>query len=731
MQPSNPPAGRATNVVAVAAALVLIVLIVAFGVGLRWTICSTIETAVKPPGADELPFTLESALLFHYADEYHKTGRIPQVDMRAQVPEGLHVRRDLSIGKEFLPAWLYNGLGVHKVSFQRFVRRFDAAWYCLGMVPLFLFVWGRTRSLVAASLAALLLTTAYTAVVRSTGLEFSRENFALPLIFAHFWLLDVGRRRKRLGPSVAAGIVLAIALATWDMTQLYLLLLVAYWAVRCLVRRAAAEQLVHLAPTVAFGFLAGLVVPYLWAHNFIVSYAMILGYGLIAWWAVCKTTTLSAPAAKMMFLVGLVALLILASGLPAAKRYEHFRDLLVAKLRYLNVKPEDPERLSFNARILWTPALHSATSTYLGRRPIRDFFPVFALGLIAAGCLTAAKLARRPIGEVSLLVVMMLAWLALYVLFVRMQVFLIFFLAAFIGIGIGAVQRLAKRRWPVVLAAPVVLLFLIADLGRSTAFGRSNDPADSSQLNKLRAAYGRDFAYAGAAELVRWLRENTPEDAVVLSDFMLQPTIFEYAERRIVLHPKFENPVMRDKVHEYLDRFYAPSEQTFHSFCRRNGAGYFVLSTGMFAEPQDKTGPQWLYSWPYIGAPAGDPINSAGTSWMLKDPRYCGYFRAVKEIAARGELLPLYRVFEVVTNDDIRAAEEHIAFSARFLDNYKQHGEAEDLKLAADALERAVELWPGCIEAYRHMVTVYALLGDDERALEAQRHWERLEAQQP
>ena len=122
MAPSTPAAARRLDAVAIVLVLALVYVL---GVGLRWSIASTIETAVKPAGAEELPYTLESALLFHYADEYRRTGRIPRVDPRAQVPEGLDVWRDLSLGKGIVAAWLYNGLGVRGVSFQRFVRRFD------------------------------------------------------------------------------------------------------------------------------------------------------------------------------------------------------------------------------------------------------------------------------------------------------------------------------------------------------------------------------------------------------------------------------------------------------------------------------------------------------------------------------------------------------------------------------------------------------------------------------
>jgi hypothetical protein len=737
MPPAISASKRALSVVGTVAALALII---ALGVVLRWWICSTLETVMKPPGAEELPYTLESALLFHYAEHYQQTGRFPHVDERAEVPEGLHVARDLSVGKEVVAAWLYNGLGLHGMSFQRFVRRFDAAWYCLGLVPLFFLVRGRTRSTLAASLAALLLAGAYTAVVRSTGLEFSRENFALPFIFAHVWLLDVGLRTRRLAPSDVAGVLLAVALATWDLTQLYLLLVVAYWVARCLVRRAAAERLVHLAPTIGAAFVAGLVVPYLWAHRFVVSYAMLLGYGLMAWWLLQARIRLSGPAAKAALAVVAAATLMAAWALPAGKTYGHFRELFFAKLRYLNVKPEDPKRLSYDARILWTPALHSATAEFMGRRPIGDFRAMFVLGLIAAGCVAAAKLRRRAIGDVSFFAAMLLAWFVLYVLFVRMQVFLIFFIAAFVGLGLGAAGALAGRRWPVAVGAPVVVLFLIADLGRGIFFGKVDERYklyvpesqyalyENAQLNKLVWAYGRSFNYAGAAKLVEWLRANTPEDAVVLADFTLEPTILEYAGRPIVLHPKFESPAMRDKVHAFFEAFFAPSEQDFHDFCLRTGTDYFVLNPGMFGGPTSRG---WLYSPRYIAAVTSDNLDAIGTSWMYKEPDKCGYFRHCTDIGARGELLPVYRVFKVVTQDEIREAARFTSDGAGFLENYMEFKETEDLELAAEALEQAVALWPGCAEAYRLMESVYALLGNEDRAAQARAAWRRLERGQP
>jgi hypothetical protein len=322
------------------------------------------------------------------------------------------------------------------------------------------------------------------------------------------------------------------------------------------------------------------------------------------------------------------------------------------------------------------------------------------------------------------------------VLFVRMQVFLVFFLAVFTGLGLGALAAAARARWPVVVAAPVVLLLLISDLGHGILFGTVDEryreyvpveqyaAYENAELIKMAWVYGRSFPYSGVEQLTAWLRANTPPDAVVLSSFNLQPTIFRDAERAIVLHPKFESPAMRDKVREYLESFFAPSERRFHEFCVRNKADYFVLNLGMFATPKSKG---WIYSWPYMAGATDDLLNTVGTSWMYKDPAQCGYFRFCQEIGARGQLQPLYRIFEVISEEEIRQAEQCAALGASRLMSYKEYQEPEDLTLAVEWLEEAVRLWPGCAEAHKTLVSVYALRGEDAKAVEALRRRRQFE----
>ena len=41
--------------------------------------------------------------------------------------------------------------------------------------------------------------------------------------------------------------------------------------------------------------------------------------------------------------------------------YSHFGDLTAAKLKFNNIKPRDPDLLTYDARMMWTPSMHSAT----------------------------------------------------------------------------------------------------------------------------------------------------------------------------------------------------------------------------------------------------------------------------------------------------------------------------------------------------------------------------------
>ena len=46
-----------------------------------------------------------------------------------------------------------------------------------------------------------------------------------------------------------------------------------------------------------------------------------------------------------------------------ASNYSHFSEAMKAKFEFYNVKPKDPSKLSYDARILWTPSMAKAAAT--------------------------------------------------------------------------------------------------------------------------------------------------------------------------------------------------------------------------------------------------------------------------------------------------------------------------------------------------------------------------------
>ncbi len=672
------------------------------GVALRWGIVGCLRDFYG-----DLPYSLESGLLFHYANSMAKGERLPAVDKRAQYPEGLEVERKFSLGKDIAAAAAYRALG-RPGPFREFVRRFDAAWFCVGIFAVFLVV----REMGGGDLGSLIASAFYAisppAVIRSTGLEFSRENFSLPLIFLQVWLMLRAWRRDRLSLSgVAAGIVLALAAATWDATQLYVFLTGVFASFLLLFGKSGYRFIRAFLPGLVCLIAAAVTVPYLREHRFIVSWGMVLWYSLTAaFLARAMVRGRWAALSKAVFVAVLGCLAVLVASLTAYPgTYSHFPSLFLAKLKYLNVKPLDPAKLSYEARILWTPALHSATAKFLGRYPISDFEVLFTLGAVPFVLLLRSLLKRSAAEGEKALVFWLVTFLVLYVLFVRMEVFLAFFVCCLIGLGVRHSLTLFRRKGARAAAfgvwAGLVLLGLVAEKDSYSSFEKIYRAADTGS------------PYAANKKLVAWLRDNTEKDAVVLANFTLEPTIFADAERAIVLHPKFESKDMRLKVKEYLEALFSEDEKDFHDFCVKYGVNYYVLHPGVFSGP---TSPDWIYSHRYMVDRAERRPEYASVA-MQVNPDRLRYFKKLTDVVQAGDPFAFfYRVFKVVSKKEIEDAEQHARNARVYLDNYMAERDEETLQRAENELLRAVELFPGSLEAHSILSTVYTVRGDRNKA---------------
>ena len=520
-----------------------------------------------------VPFTLEGALNFRRVEQVFETGHVPDIDRDIQYPDGIVVDQTDTVGAEYVYAALAR-LFPRSMPLANRIRWIEPAWFCLGIPLMAFWLWWWRRSLWGSAVGAAFYAVALSSVIRSTGQEVSHENFALPLLIGHLAfgaLADAGRRSWSRGLGlVLSAVRLAAALATWDLVQYYVVLwaLVSFvrvirgrlaepgwerqkWGVQCLALAVVSEAN-----------------PYLRAHAFLLSPAMMLCLGIavalvVRSLAVRGWCRAAWGGRRAMAAIGLG--FVLAAGFlpsPYHNAYGHFSELLQAKLRWLNHKPADPSVLSFDQRIMWVPALDSA-SWALTRR----LFPaMFWLTIISVGVFSRRSNNQADPGLFQLLFFYVASWAA-FVLFVRFHVFLAVFSAALLGVW--AAWAAGRGGW----RKAVVLALLLAGVG-----------AEAAQVLHRPERWGRGpwVYYQELGELTRWLeRYASPES--VLANFGVSASILTYAECPIILHPKFESPAIRDRVRSYGEALFKGTEEDFWGWANGRGAQYYVYAMGEFS----------------------------------------------------------------------------------------------------------------------------------------------------
>lgn len=622
--------------------LFVAILAAVFAAGLavrREVLCAQYMAYGRP-----LPFDLESALYYRYAGMVFREGKLPEIDRAVQYPEGVSVSETYETGTEYINGFLAR-LFPGRMPFDERLRWISAAWFCMGIPALFLWLWWWQGSFCGATLGALYYALAIAGVIRSTGQEISHENFALPLLVAHWAASALSeKQREHAGFSVAlsvlSALLLALALALWDLVQFY----VFAWAALGLARalrgcyfsdwRRRLDWLFKLCTLVS----AAAASPYLRAHGFVFSPPMLLAYGAAAAFLAGPKADPAAAAGRGRLIRAALrlgaALLPLAAGLWFAghyiESYGHFAELLQAKMLFLNSKPSDPAALTFTQRILWVPALNSATFSLTMK-----LFPVTLLVFVlTASVLLVNPRWRSDPGTTDLLFFSFLS-LTGFIFFVRFHVFTAICFAAAAGL-LGA---WAARRHNMFLRVTII----IALLGGAVAEGAH------TLRNPVRWGSGQAYLEQ-RKELARWLASNAPGQPV-LANFGVSAFVLAYAGNPIVLHPKFESPEIRSRVRGYCETLFRENEERFRAWADRYGAAFYVYSMGEFApvhpEAQNR----------YFAGALNPPPDAAARLFEFR-PRAARWFTLLWE---NGK----YRVFRVITRADERTARARLASARR------------------------------------------------------------------
>ncbi len=609
-----------------------------------------------------VPFTIESAMAFNYAWRI-ASGELDFLgpDMRLCGLEKLDVDRQFNVGNEYFLGYGYRLkkllAGTPELSekdrvheddpfFSSWARFQLRAWASLATALLFISLrfMGAPASLAIAG--ALLHCVSPAAIARYTGQDIVGGAFALPFLMATYALAMSSMRRMSNAKSAAFCICAFASIAAWDMTQ------VVFSAVSVLelgrlaagggTGRARGRLWLGLAASV---LLASALVPYHREHLLICSPlvifllpAVILSQRLFprrifGWGRLAKI----AGIALCLFAVSSFA--GRTSGY--AERYSHFSELMKAKLRFGNVKPANPALLNFDARVLWTPAMHSAD-----RLILKSYFPAALYLLPALAIFAAAFAACSERFRASLR--FRTGWLLLN------SAFLVFYLVSFFYIV----------RYHVFLALFMCLLlpqviFVFRRAGRSVMGGFAANCtgfalwtilslaflAESLATARQTRSY-QDCFYGEVSNLIAWCRSEGVSDKIFLADMEISPMLLAYCSAGIVLQPKFELGITRRTFEEYTKLLYHGTERDLMKFCQARSVDYYVYDKGL-------AGPMHIYNMRYFAnAPSLEPNCPARLMHEASSVKKLRYFHEVAPPEQFRALERRYRVFKVVSDDN-------------------------------------------------------------------------------
>jgi len=464
----------------------------------------------------------------HPASEW---GRLAH-DRDVQYPDTINDWAEFTVAMEVPVGTLYRWVKP-SMPFHVFVVWYDCLVSSLSLLAVFFLARAVWRSDGAGVFASALYAALYPSYGRTVKNLFLREDFAVPLIiFALVFTVRALQERKARDQVLAALFWLA-ASGSWHVTQFVMAPLILA-AVLVYLGQGETPRVPWLVLTLAAGAVS---VPVLRAKQFYLSPTMCFLYALsLAVWI-----NGGRKRATILF-AGWLAVFLVLGGLlrKSYGEYAHVYELFFYKLRFLGVKPRDPTRLPWEARLLWEGAFNTAG----WREWWHSLGWCLPLSVIAMGPAWRRKEVAVRVMVVFTLLLFPLAWMV-----VRYFTFLGFAAAAL------AAGLVTQRIWWKI-AVVIATVWQLAMLNLRPLERQQPSP------NEYRP-------------MVNWLEANTASNAVVLATISESPVFLAHTGRPIILHSKFENRRIRERYREMLTAIYG-SEEGFYGFARKYGADYFV-----------------------------------------------------------------------------------------------------------------------------------------------------------
>lgn len=515
------------------------------------------------PKDDTGLFWTESAFHYRYAKMAAAGQGIPEVDAKMQYPEGMHVLRDEMPVMERFAGWMYRHVNRRGLPFHVYLLVLAVVYSSTVLFPACLlsaFTW---RSPAGGLVTCLFYALTFSFIGNVVTAAYVRQDFALPFLFLGMsgFIASIATGRRSL--AAAAALLLAFSMASWHMAQFCYLVLAAGAVVLYFVH---AESRANTAATLAvvsilLAVISFFVLP-LRVGRFALSLPLLAGYALAGQHVILRKRT-AGTVRRLLCFLGIFAVLAAAVAVASGghyARYSHVYRLVLDKIRFFGVKPREPSQLCFESRIMWTSSFQSPTP--------RAMATYFGMGWLAGAAGAVAAVARmirdRRFQPAAFLVLWMAAaFVALFVLIIRMDVLAAFFVCVLAGAVVP--RKVVSLRGVVVIGAVLGMLgWNVRNIERTYMVREAPKPEH-------------------LVPLLKELRANTGTDAVILANFPLSSVICAHVDRPVVVHSKFENERVRQKVQEFYAALYKP-EEVFYAFCRRYGVKYFVYEPAMMLD---------------------------------------------------------------------------------------------------------------------------------------------------
>jgi Q-cell neuroblast polarization protein len=656
---------------------VLFILSVLFTFAVRTWVCEReLSRVYKKTGANFAPYSVESSIMHDYARAVASGKGIPEYDSRLGPMSNVPLKEQMSLGLEYYLGWTYRLKNLifsqpelsaedtvyeDDPYFTNYCRHALRLWFCLATGFIFLWLLALRCPWYFALCGVVLHTISPAAIARYTGQDILRGNFALPFIVATFLLGAWVMRKNSPVRLLLMGGSAFCAVAFWDVSQLWFSL----WAVAELIRLVVcgrfSKRRIALWTTLYISLvLAAILVPYCRAHKLLLSpLLMVLIPSLLAaGWFSMKSKIKS----RIAVLIGIVLFFLIWKGATSytgyAEAYSHFGELVKAKIKFNNVKPTNPLKLSFEARYLWVPALHSATTVMTMR-----LFPgsLLCLAGLLAGTLIFKRSRRHfklkilPYAYLPLL--LFLSAFIIYIYMVRYHVFAILFSCIVIPLLARCMVESARR---------IKMGYSIVGLLMMLCFW-----AEIEKGLQLERVYPEKMLRA-TSELIRWFRTQKLSDRVILARMTLSPLLKDYCGAVIVLQPKFELKKTRDLVKMYIWIMYHGNEKMLAQFCMAHKIEFVVFAKG------DGFGDMHKFSLPYMAV--AKKVNKLAPAYLLKNqPGALKYFYQIQPPADCKALSDQYMVYRFVHPGNHAKAKK---FAELALYYYKQGNSTMARKLA-------------------------------------------------